>query len=204
MPRKLLSSLTQLEKEVETGRANFLLLPQGQEISPLPLGEKQGQLWGSFPLCIAGSQPIPKFSGLEQEPGAPLVAQCVKSPLSILEDAGSIPGLARWGKDPELLWLGWRPAAAAPIQHLAWDPPYAAGVEVETKGREIFFAQSFALRSGLGGTRFFAPCSIRWDSLTGREDVTLQLASSHNELSAQQVRQQGPQHFSTRAFLSGC
>ena len=128
----------------------------------------------------------------------------VANPTSIHEDVGSIPGLTQWVKGLVLLWPWWRPAAAAPIQHLAWDPPYAAGVEVETKGREIFFAQSFALRSGLGGTRFFAPCSIRWDSLTGREDVTLQLASSHNELSAQQVRQQGPQHFSTRASLSGC
>ena len=30
--------------------------------------------------------------------------------------------------DPALLWLGRRPVATAPIQPLAGDPPYAAGV----------------------------------------------------------------------------
>ena len=29
----------------------------------------------------------------------------------------------RCGWDPALLWLWWRPAAAAPIQPLAWEPP---------------------------------------------------------------------------------
>ena len=29
--------------------------------------------------------------------------------------------------DPALLWLWCRPAVAAPIQLLAWEPPYAAG-----------------------------------------------------------------------------
>ena len=29
------------------------------------------------------------------------------------------------GLDPELLWLWYRLAAAAPIQPLAWEPPYA-------------------------------------------------------------------------------
>lgn len=43
----------QLRKELEIGRASFLLLPQRPEISPLPLGEKQGLLWGLFRLYIA-------------------------------------------------------------------------------------------------------------------------------------------------------
>ena len=34
--------------------------------------------------------------------GIPLVAQWVKNPTSIHEDAGSIPSLAQWVKDPEL------------------------------------------------------------------------------------------------------
>ena len=31
--------------------------------------------------------------------GVPTVAQCVKNPTSIHEDAGSIPGLDRWDKE---------------------------------------------------------------------------------------------------------
>ena len=33
--------------------------------------------------------------------------------------------------DPTLLWLGCRPAATAPIQPLAWEPPYAVGVALK-------------------------------------------------------------------------
>ena len=36
--------------------------------------------------------------------GVPVVAQWVKNPPSIHEDAGSTPGLAQWVKDPALLW----------------------------------------------------------------------------------------------------
>ena len=47
------------------------------------------------------------------------------------EVVGSIPGLAQW--DLALLWLWHRPAAVAPIQPLAWGPPYAKGVALKKK-----------------------------------------------------------------------
>ena len=47
------------------------------------------------------------------------MAQQVTDPTSIQEVVGLIPGLlAQWVKDPVLLWLWCRPAAAAPIQPL--------------------------------------------------------------------------------------
>ena len=39
----------------------------------------------------------------------------------------SIAGLDQWVTDMVLLWLWCRPAAAAPIRPLAWEPLYAAG-----------------------------------------------------------------------------
>jgi len=37
----------------------------------------------------------------------------------------------RRSSDPALLWLWRRPVAAAPIQPLAWEPPYAVGAAQE-------------------------------------------------------------------------
>ena len=48
--------------------------------------------------------------------GVPVVAQQVKSPASIHEDAGSMPGLTQRVKDLALLWLWCRPPAAALIR----------------------------------------------------------------------------------------
>ena len=37
----------------------------------------------------------------------------------------------RCSLDLALLWLGRRPAAVAPIQPLAWEPPYATGMALK-------------------------------------------------------------------------
>ena len=42
----------------------------------------------------------------------------------------------RCGSDPTLLWLWCRPAAAAPIQPLAWKLPYPLGVALKKKKEE--------------------------------------------------------------------
>ena len=39
----------------------------------------------------------------------------------------------RCGSDPALLWLGCRPAAAAPLRPLAWELPYATGAALKRK-----------------------------------------------------------------------
>ena len=60
------------------------------------------------------------------------MAQRVKNPTSIRENAGSIPALPHWVKDLALLWLWHRPAATALIQPLAWELPYGAGAAVNS------------------------------------------------------------------------
>ena len=39
----------------------------------------------------------------------------------------------RLGSDPALLCLWYRPAAAAPIRPLAWEPPHAGGAALKKK-----------------------------------------------------------------------
>ena len=42
----------------------------------------------------------------------------------------------RHGSDPALLWLC-RPAAVAPIQPLAWEPPYGAGTALKRQNKQV-------------------------------------------------------------------
>ena len=56
--------------------------------------------------------------------------------------------------DPALLWLWRRPATAAPVQLLAWEPPYAAGVALKRKKKKVemqFISQNLGYTSEFPG-----------------------------------------------------
>ena len=83
--------------------------------------------------------------------GVPIAAQQLTNLTGIHEDTGSIPGLLsglriqhcceRWCRSRcsshlELVWLWGRPATAAPIRPLTWEPPYAPGVTLKKKTKK--------------------------------------------------------------------
>ena len=53
--------------------------------------------------------------------------------------AMSCSGDCRRGLDPNLLWLWCRPAAAAPIQPLAWELPNAAGAALKSEKKKRMY-----------------------------------------------------------------
>ena len=60
----------------------------------------------------------------------------------------------RLSSDPALLWLWCRPAAAAPIQPLSWEPPYAEGAALKTQThKNVQKCVVFYFVFSLGGTR---------------------------------------------------
>ena len=72
----------------------------------------------------------------KKEDGVPIVAQQKWTWLVSMRFAGLISDLTQWVKDPILLWLWSWPAAAAPIQPLAWELSYAMGVALKVKKKK--------------------------------------------------------------------
>ena len=99
---------------------------------PASLGQMGERLfyWGGMERRAVGG------GLLERVFRAVLYGSAVTNPTNIHEDEGSIPGLAQWVKDPVLLWLWQRLAAAALILPQAWGLAYAVGVALKKTKRK--------------------------------------------------------------------
>ena len=68
---------------------------------------------------------------------------------------------SRHSSDPMLLWLWQRPVATAPIQPLAWEPPYVMGAALKRpKQTKKNTGSSPNLGTGRGVSGFTTPTSL--------------------------------------------
>ena len=81
-------------------------------------------------------KPLPAVVKKQTNMGVPFLAQWLVNLARNQEVAGSIPGLAQWIGDPELLWLWRRQAATAPVGPLTWESPCAAGAALKRTKRK--------------------------------------------------------------------
>ena len=123
------------------------------------------------------------------------MAQWLANPTGNHEVVGSIPGLAKWDKDPvscgvgrrcnsdlALLWLWRRPAAVAPIGPLAWELPRAAGADIEKAKQQQQQQQQQRTKKTTGTKTSMSSLrvqltslrKIRWPILSLRKNVFCQ------------------------------
>ena len=65
----------------------------------------------------------------------------------------------RCGSDPTQLWLWHRPVATAPIQPLAWEPPYATGVALKKAKRQTNKIITLFTRGSYQNTKYYLSCA---------------------------------------------
>ena len=93
--------------------------------------------------------------------------------------AVSCGGGRRRGSEPVLLWLWCRPAAAALIRPLAWQPLYAMGVALKDKKkkekkRKKIYLTDHSMLAGLGKSFNIVDCR--------RECVCTHFTATHTDL----------------------
>ena len=79
----------------------------------------------------------------------------------------------RHSSDPALLWLWHRPAAVAPIEPLAWEPPYATGAAIKKKESTLVGRHHFLPSGSLHQDLKSAP------AIKG-EDISIKRGSSYH------------------------